>query len=62
MLGAYNVMPEPRHVPVDLLADLGLDANAVVDRLTASRPLVRDGAVQLPPYGAVWLTALEPGA
>ena len=62
MLGAYNVMPEPRHVPVDLLADLGLDAYGVVDRLSASRPLVRDGAVQLPPYGAVWLTALEPGA
>jgi amylosucrase len=60
MLAAYNVMPEPRHVPAELLRDLGLDADAVVDRLTAGRPVVRDDAVQLPPYGAVWLTALEP--
>jgi amylosucrase len=62
MLGAYNVMPEPRHVPADLLGDLGLDVDAVVDRLSGDRPVVRDGAVQLAPYGVAWLTAPEPGA
>jgi amylosucrase len=62
MLGAYNVMPEPRHVPGDLLAMLGLDTGTVVDRLSGSRPVVRDQAVQLAPYDAVWLTAPEPGA
>jgi amylosucrase len=56
MLGAYNVMPEPRHVPGDLLGELGLDAGTVVDRLEGARPVVRDGAVQLPPYEVVWLT------
>ena len=62
MLGAYNVMPEPRHVPEDLLAVHGLDAATVVDRLSGSRPMVRDHAVQLAPYEAVWLTAPDPGA
>jgi hypothetical protein len=31
-----------------------------VDRLSGSTPRVRDGAVQLAPYDALWLTALEP--
>ncbi len=57
MLGAYNVMPEPRHVPLAVLHDLGLDPTAVVDHLSGSSPVVRDEAVQLPPYAAVWLTA-----
>ncbi len=57
MLGAYNVMPEPRHVPGDLLAGLGLDVDTVVDRLSGSTPRVRDGSVQLAPYDALWLTA-----
>ena len=57
MLGAYNVMPEPRHVPGDLLAGLGLDVNTVADRLSGSAPRVRDGSVQLAPYDALWLTA-----
>jgi amylosucrase len=56
MLGAYNVMPEPRHVPGDLLAGLGLDPATVVDRISGDRPYVRDGAVQLGPYEALWLT------
>ncbi len=33
----------------------GLDPAAVVDHLTGERPTVADEAVQLPPYGAVWL-------
>ncbi len=57
MLGAYNVMPEPRHVPLDVLRDLGLDPAAVDDRLTGGIPTVREGAVQLAPYEAVWLVA-----
>ena len=61
MLGAYNVMPEPRHVPEDLLGTLGLDPATVVDRLSGRRPVVRDHGVQLAPYDALWLTAPEPG-
>jgi len=57
MLGAYNVRAEPRHVPCEVLRDLGLDPGTVVDRISGSRPLLRDDAVQLPPYAAVWLTA-----
>jgi len=57
LLGAYNVMPEPRHVPVDLLHDLGLDPAAVVDRISGYPPFVREGAVQLAPYEALWMTS-----
>lgn len=57
MLGAYNVRAEPRHVPVQVLADLGLDPHDVVDHVTGTAPVVRDDAVQLPAYAAVWLTA-----
>ena len=56
MLGAYNVMPEPRHVPGDLLEELGVHLDTVVDRIGARRPRVLDGAVQLAPYDALWLT------
>jgi amylosucrase len=56
VLGAYNVRPDPRHVPLDVLRDLGLDPAAVVDRITGEPPTVRDDAVQLAPYQAVWLT------
>jgi amylosucrase len=55
MLGAYNVRDEPRHVPVDVLRDLGLDPAQVVDHLTGSPPHVQDDGVQLPPYAAAWL-------
>jgi amylosucrase len=55
VLGAYNVAPEPRHVPLDLLRELGLDPAAVVDHLTGAGPRIADGAVQLAPYQAVWL-------
>jgi len=55
MLGAYNVMPEPRHVPLEVLRSVGLDPRRVVDHLTGSVPYIRDEAVQLPPYAAAWL-------
>jgi amylosucrase len=56
MLAAYNVMPEPRHVPLEVLHDLGLEPTTVVDHIAGSTPTIRDGAVQLPPYAPVWLT------
>jgi amylosucrase len=55
-LGAYNVMPEPRHVPLDVLTSLGLDPGSVVDHVSGSTPTLRDGAVQLASYQCVWLT------
>ncbi|HEX6875528.1 MAG TPA: alpha-amylase, partial [Nocardioidaceae bacterium] len=55
MLGAYNMAPEPRHVPLEALHMLGLDPSTVVNHLTASAPEIRDEAVQLPPYAAAWL-------
>ncbi len=57
MLGAYNVMPEPRHVPLSVLHVLGIDPAGAVDHLSGSTPVIRDDAVQLAPYAAVWLTA-----
>ena len=56
MLGAYNVMPEPRHVPLSVLRDLGLDVGRLVDHVSGSTPTVRDDAVQLTPYASVWIT------
>jgi amylosucrase len=56
MLGAYNVTPEPRHVPLWVLRDLQLDPGTVVDHVSGSTPTLRDEAVQLAPYAAVWLT------
>jgi amylosucrase len=55
MLGAYNMAPEPRHVPLEVLWSVGLDPATVVDRLTGEAPTITDDAVQLPPYGAAWL-------
>ena len=55
MLGAYNMAPEPRNVPLEVLHMLGLDPGTVVDHLAGSAPDIRDEAVQLPPYAAVWL-------
>jgi amylosucrase len=57
MLGAYNVMPAPRHVPLSVLHGLGLDPATVVDHVSGSTLTLRDGAVQLAPYAAAWLTA-----
>ena len=55
MLGAYNMAPEPRHVPLEVLWSVGLYPATVVDRLTGEAPTIVDDAVQLPPYGAAWL-------
>jgi amylosucrase len=55
MLGAYNVSAERRHVPLDVLHRLGLDPGAVVDRISGKVPELRDDAMQLEPYAAVWL-------
>jgi amylosucrase len=57
MLGAYNMLPEPRHVPLAVLHELGIDPATVVDHVSGSIPVIRDDAVQLAPYAAVWLTA-----
>lgn len=57
MLGAYNVTPGPRHVPLDVLRELGLDPESVVDHVSGSTPVLQDDAVQLAPYACVWLTA-----
>jgi amylosucrase len=57
MLGAYNVMPEPRHVPLAVLHELGLDPATTVDHVAATAPDIRDDAVQLAPYAGVWLTS-----
>jgi amylosucrase len=59
MLGAYNMAPEPRHVPLDVLWNLGLDPADVVDHLSGQGPGVRDGAVQLAPYAAAWLVSRD---
>jgi amylosucrase len=55
VLEAYNVTPEPRHVPLHVLHEVGLDIGHVVDHLSGEAPTVRDEAVQLAPYDAVWL-------
>jgi amylosucrase len=57
MLGAYNVMAEPRHLPLSVLHELGMDPASVVDHVAGSTPTIRDDAVQLEPYAALWLTA-----
>ncbi|MFL6135631.1 MAG: alpha-amylase family protein [Nocardioidaceae bacterium] len=57
MLGAYNVTPEPRHVPLWVLRELQLDPGTVVDHVSGTTPTLRDEAVQLAPYVAAWLTA-----
>ncbi len=57
MLGAYNVTDRPAHVPHGVLHDLGLVPGWVVDRISGHAPDLRDDAVQLPAYSAVWLTS-----
>jgi amylosucrase len=57
MLAAYNVTSSPRHVPLSVLHDLGLDESTVVDHVAGSAPTLWHGAIQLAPYQAVWLTA-----
>ncbi|MEO7942326.1 MAG: alpha-amylase, partial [Marmoricola sp.] len=57
MLGAYNVTDAPAHVPHQVLHDLWLEPGWVLDRITARAPESWDDAIQLPAYGAVWLTS-----
>jgi amylosucrase len=57
MLGVYNVMDEPRHVPLWVLRDLGLDPATVHDHISGSTPTIDEDAVQLAPYACGWLTA-----
>jgi amylosucrase len=61
MLGAYNMAPEPRHVPLDVLSGIGLDPARTVDHLTGRAPHIRDDAVQLPTYAAAWLVERDLG-
>lgn len=46
---------------MEVLRRLGLDPCAVVDRVGGSTPTLRDEAVQLAPYGCVWLTDTQRG-
>ena len=59
MLGAYNVTDTPRHVPVEVLHELGLAPDLVVDRITGAPPRRHgdspDHALAAP-YAALWLT------
>ncbi len=57
MLGAYNVTGGPRQLAHEVLDELGIEPSTVVDRITGRPPVSRSSAVQLPAYGAVWLTA-----
>ncbi len=38
------------------MRDLGLDPATVVDHVTGEPTTLGDDAVQLPPYGSLWLT------
>lgn len=57
LLGAYNVTPEHRPVPPDVLDEAGLVGD-VVDHLTGD-VLAPDDTLTLPPYGVVWLRAAD---
>ncbi len=59
LLGAYNVTPDERTVPREVLAWLGLDADTAVDHLGRGRDAGRlgyAGGIALPPYAAAWVT------
>jgi amylosucrase len=58
MLGAYNMTPEVRTVPLSVLAEIGL-GGAVRDQLAGSAPVVEGRSVVLQPYAAAWLTTSE---
>ncbi|MEZ5094175.1 alpha-amylase family protein [Nocardioides sp.] len=60
LLGAYNVTPDDRFVPGEVLAWLGLDPMTAVDHLRGSERSARvgvGGGVALPAYAAAWVTA-----
>jgi amylosucrase len=56
MLGAYNVTDTTRHVPVEVLHELGLSPDHVVDQITGEPPARRGDSLELAPYAALWLT------
>jgi amylosucrase len=56
MLGAYNVTDSRRHVPLEVLHEVGLEPEEVVNRITGAAPYWRSDALELVPYEAVWLT------
>ncbi|HSS67356.1 MAG TPA: alpha-amylase family protein [Nocardioidaceae bacterium] len=56
MLGAYNMTPDVRTVPLAVLADAGLPA-AVWDHVGGSSADASGGALALDSYQAVWVTA-----
>ncbi len=56
MLGVYNVSDTPRHVPVEVLHEVGLSPDHVVDRITGEPPPWRGDSLELAPYAALWLT------
>jgi amylosucrase len=55
MLGAYNMTPEVRTVPLPMLAEFGLDESAR-DHITGASVVVNGDSVVLEPYQAAWLT------
>jgi amylosucrase len=61
MLGAYNMAPEPRHVPLEVLSGIGLDPARTVDHLSGRAPRMQDDAVQLATYAAAWLVGRDLG-
>jgi amylosucrase len=59
LLGAYNMTPDERFVPGEVLAWLGLDALTAVDHLSGTRGAARigyAGGIALPAYAAAWVT------
>ena len=57
MLGCYNVTDSTRHVPLEVLHEVGLSPEQVVDRITGRTPSRRGDSLELVPYEAVWLVA-----
>ena len=56
MLGVYNVADTPRHVPVEVLHDLGLSPDTVVDAISGQAPPWRGDSLELAAYDVLWLT------
>jgi amylosucrase len=58
MLGAYNMAPEVRAVPLAALSAVGIEGDAW-DHIRGGVPAVDGSAVVLQPYEAAWVTAGE---
>jgi amylosucrase len=65
LLGAYNVTPDDRFVPGEVLAWLGLDPVTAIDHLGGQSGKGEEarvgyaGGVALPPYAAAWVTSAD---